>query len=76
MGLAKTGLLSQTETGEFARLDAGPQGLAQIVLQSTEFHGAKYSMGYNQSLLPLQVQHLKGNKVLDRDYILDTKLGQ
>lgn len=39
VGLLEPGLLSQTEAGEIAFLDAFPKSIAEIVLQDSEFHG-------------------------------------
>jgi hypothetical protein len=44
MGLLETGLLSQTKAGQVAFINALPEGIAQVVLQHSEFHGMEYSM--------------------------------
>src|ERR1700733_14755623 len=45
VGLFETGLLRQTEAGQIAFLDALPEGIAEVVLQDSEFHSREYSMG-------------------------------
>ena len=43
VGLLEAGLFGEVEAGEFAFVDALPESLAQIFLQSPEFHGQEYS---------------------------------
>jgi hypothetical protein len=58
-------LLGQTQTGEVAFADPVPEGFAQIFLQSSEFHAGSIAPAYSHLILTIQIQHLKGNRVLD-----------
>jgi hypothetical protein len=49
----------------WAFFDAVPEGFAQIFLQRLEFHGESIAQAYSVGILTDQVQHLKGNRVLD-----------
>ena len=46
MSLLEACLLGEAEAGEFACVDAGPEDLAEIVLQNFELHGRSIAPGY------------------------------
>ena len=43
VSLLESGLLSETESGQIAFINALPKSIAQILLQHAEFHGSEYS---------------------------------
>jgi len=52
VSLLEASLLSETQAGQVAFLDALPESFAQIVLQYSEFHGREYStVGYSIMLI-------------------------
>ena len=65
MCLLEPCLLGQTQTGEVSFPDPVPQGFAQVFLQSSEFHARSIAPAYSHLILTIQMQHLKGNRVLD-----------
>ena len=65
VGLLEAGLLRQADSGELAFFNAVPERFAQIILQSLEFHAKSIAPAYSDGILTSEVQHLKGNRVLD-----------
>jgi len=45
VGLFKSGLLRQPETGQFTCIDTIPKYFPEIILQDFELHGPEYSTG-------------------------------
>jgi hypothetical protein len=57
VGLFEACLLGEPDAGQTFLLNPGPQRLAQIFLQCSEFHESSIASLISRPLLTIQVQH-------------------